>query len=163
VLGAFRNTQGSQGPLDGAWRVSAIDGTALYTLQLTDPGAGEARVEGAWRNPRQSGPSASGFIDWVTREDEDLVLVFRESADAGPTQVRLRPSLSGSWAGEALNGEHRTAIMVNRPQGLETASMTVPAYTPPAPPKPKAQAVRKSKAKAKPKSKLKARPKRGRR
>lgn len=159
VLGAFRNTQGAQGPLDGAWRVSGTDGALLYTLQLTDPGAGEARIEGAWRNPRQTGPAASGFIDWVTRDNEDLVLVFREAADAGPTQVRMRSTLTGGWVGETLIGEHRTGVTVNRNQGLETASMSVPAYVPPAPPRAKAQPTRKSKAKVKSKSKAKGKPK----
>ena len=157
VLGAFGAVQGSQGPLDGGWQVLGSDGAVLYTLQLTDPGAGDARIEGAWRNPRDSGAAASGFIDSISRENEDLVLSFREADAEHPTQVRLRPAANGGYVGETVLGAQRTRVTINRAEGIERASMAVPAWTQPAPPPVKAKAKPKPKSKAKTKTKRKRR------
>lgn len=152
VLGAFRVTQGGQGPLDGGWQVLGSDGVALYTLQLTDPGAGEARIEGAWRNLKLEGPGSSGLIDSVRREGGDIVLGFRDGLDEMSTQLRLRLEANGTWTGETVAGERRTGVLAARAQGLETASMAVPEWRAPPPPK--------AKAKPKPKRKSKSRSKR---
>lgn len=159
VLGAFRAVQGAQGPLDGRWHVLGPDGAVLYTLQLTDPGAGDWRIEGAWRNPRAKGAAASGFIDGIARENEDLVLSFQEAGVDQRTQVRLRPAANGGYVGETVVGGQRTGVTVNRAQGLETASLAVPVWTQPAPPRAKATPQRSAKAKAKSKSKSKAKSK----
>ena len=159
VLGAFRAVQGAQGPLDGRWHVLGPDGAVLYTLQLTDPGAGDWRIEGAWRNPRAKGAAASGFIDGIVRENEDLVLSFQEAGVDQRTQVRLRPAANGGYVGETVVGGQRTGVTVNRAQGLETASLTVPVWTQPAPPRAKATPQRSTKAKSNSKSKSKAKSK----
>lgn len=139
VLGAFRGVQGNQGSLDGPWHISGADGVALYTLQLTDPGAGEERIEGAWRNLKVTGPGASGFIETVRRDSGDLIFTFRDGPREVLTEIRLRPTDQGGWAGESVAGETRTGIIANRAQGLETASMAVPVYKNPPPPKAKAK------------------------
>lgn len=153
VLGAFRVTQGGQGPLDGGWHVLGADGVALYTLQLTDPGAGEARIEGAWRNLAIDGPGDSGLIDSVGREGGDIVLGFRDGPDETPTQFRLRLEANGTWTGETVAGERRTGVIASRAQGLETAAMAVPEWRAPPPPKAKAKPKPKRKAKSRSKSK----------
>lgn len=159
VLGAFRAVQGAQGPLDGRWHVLGPEGAVLYTLQLTDPGAGDWRIEGAWRNPRAKGAAASGFIDGIARENEDLVLSFQEAGVDQRTQVRLRPAANGGYVGETVVGGQRTGVTANRAQGLETASLAVPVWTQPAPQRAKATPQRSTKAKAKSKSKSKAKSK----
>jgi len=153
VLGAFRTTQGSQGPLDGRWHVSGPDGAILYTLQLTDPGAGEPRIEGAWRNVKLSGLGASGFVETVRREGDDVVFAFREGPTEVPAEIRLRLEPNGVWTGLAVQGDLRQGVTANRGQGLETASMAVPEWrAPPPPPRAKAKAKSKSKSKAKSKN-----------
>ena len=144
VLGAFRGVQGAQGPLDGPWHILGSDGVALYTLQLTDPGAGETRIEGAWRNLKVTGPGASGFIETVRREGGDVVMTFRDGPREVLTELRLRPSENGGWTGETVAGETRLGVIANRAQGLETASMAVPVFKNPPPPKAKAKAKRKT-------------------
>lgn len=139
VLGAFRGAQGSQGSLDGPWHILGPGGVAIYTLQVTDPGAGEARIEGAWRNLKTSGPGASGFIESVRREGADLILTFREGAAEGLTELTLRPGGQGAWDGELVANNARTDIIASRAQGLETASMSVPVFKNPPPPKAKAK------------------------
>lgn len=153
VLGAYRVTQGGQGSLDGSWHVLGSDGIALYTLQITDPGAGEGRIEGAWRNLKVTGPGGSGFIEEVRREGDEVIFAFHDGPDALPAQLRLKPQPNGGWSGMTVIGETQLGVLANRAQGLETASMAVPEWRNPPPPR----------VKAKPKRKAKAKPKRNRR
>lgn len=159
VLGAFRAVQGAQGALDGRWHVVGHDGAVLYALQITDPGAGDWRIEGAWRNPQGKGATASGFIDGIARENDDLVLSFQEAGAEQRTQLRLRPIATGGFVGETVIGAQRTGVTINRAEGVETASLAVPVWTQPAPPRAKAAPTSRAKAKVKSKSKAKARAK----
>lgn len=134
VLGVFHSAQGRQGPLDGRWRVEA-GARPLYTLQLSDPGAGEGRIEGAWRNLSAPGPSSSGFVEQVTRENGLVVVNFIDVADRR-TELRLTPTSTGGWTGEAISGQDRASVTMVRDQGVEVAAFAVPAYTPPPPPPP---------------------------
>ena len=101
VLGAYRDAQTAQGPLDGGWQVRSAAGEALYDLQIADPGAGPARVEGAWRNPRLSGLTATGFIDSVTSDDGQTTITFREREGGPLTRIRVRAQGRDRWTGEA--------------------------------------------------------------
>jgi hypothetical protein len=155
VLGAYRNQQG-QGLLDGSWHVQGRDGKVIYTLQLHDPGAGEARIEGAWSNPNIEG--ADGFIDAIWREGAEVVFSFRDGPAADTlVQLRLIQGENGVWSGEQVRNGVRSGIIANRAQGLETAAMAVPAYVQPRPAAPP------PKAKAQPKTKLKSKSRRNRR
>lgn len=150
VLGVFHAAQGKQGPLDGRWRVNA-DGVDVYILQFADPGAGESRVEGAWRNVRRAGGlDASGFVDQVSREGDEVVVRFTDGARRS-AEVRLRNAADGRWQGRILWPEGGANVVMTRDVSVETAAFAVPAYTPPPPPPPpKAKpAPARSKAKAK--------------
>ncbi len=153
VLGAFRVTQGVQGPLDGRWHVSGSDGVAIYTLQLTDPGGGEQRIEGAFRNLKSGGVGSSGFIDTVRRDGDAVIFSFKEGIRDTPVELRLREEPNGVWVGEAQSGGIAQGVIANRGQGLETAAMAVPEWRAPPPPRAKAKAKSKSKSKARPKAK----------
>lgn len=142
LLGSFRSAQGAQGVLDGRWMVTTTTGVPLYSLQLADPGAGEGRIEGAWRDLRRTGPGASGFIDAVVRDGEDIIIRFIEADPAAPTEVRISGAPMGlAWAGSTrLDGQSAPVIM-SRSAGVELAARDAPYVEPePTPPAPKAQA-----------------------
>lgn len=150
VLGVFHAQQGRQGALDGRWRVAA-GGVDVYILQLSDPGAGESRVEGAWRNLRREGSlDASGFVDQVTREGDEVVVRFTDASQRS-AEIRLRNSAGGGWIGRIVWPEGGSNIAMTRDVSVETAAFAVPAYVqPPPPPPPRAKpAPARSKATAK--------------
>ena len=135
VLGVFHAAQGRQGPLDGRWRVNA-DGVDVYILQLADPGAGESRIEGAWRNVRREGGlDASGFVDQVSRENDETVVRFTDAARRS-AEIRLRNTPDGAWIGRILWPEGGANVRMTRDVSVETAAFAVPAYAPPPPPPP---------------------------
>lgn len=101
VLGAYRDAQVAQGPLDGGWQVRSATGETLYDLQIADPGAGPERIEGAWRNPRQSGLSATGLIDSFSAEDGQTIIAFREREGGPMVRIRIRAQGRDRWTGEA--------------------------------------------------------------
>jgi hypothetical protein len=148
VLGVFHAEQGRQGALDGRWRVNA-DGVDVYILQLADPGAGESRIEGAWRNVRREGGlDASGFIDQVSREGDEVVVRFTDAARRA-AEIRLRNSPDGRWAGRILWPQGGANVVMTRDVSVETAAFAVPAYTPPPPPPPPKAKPAPSRSKAK--------------
>lgn len=137
LLNAFQSSQGQQGPLDGRWSVANAQGAELFVLQFADPGAGESRIEGAWRNPRRSGQKGSGFIDAVTRDGDFLLVRFFEGDPDQATEVRLQPAEGGNWVGEAAG----QPVLMRRTAGVETAALAAPQLAPePRPPVAKAKA-----------------------
>ena len=150
VLGAFQNAQARQGPLDGRWVVKTTEGVELYAFQFSDPGAGPARVEGVWRDPRVNGPTATGFVDDVTQQGGETVLAFQQAGEG--RQLRLRSGGTGAWSGQVQQGSIVTTVLMLRDEGLETAAADAPAYTPPLPPKAKSKSRSKSKSKSKAKA-----------
>lgn len=133
VLGAFRTAQDAQGPLDGRWLVAKPGGEVIYALQLADPGAGDERIEGAWRNVKLAGLGGSGFIEEVRRQDGELVIRFRQATTSAPDEVRVRPTPEGGWRGLATNADGLFSVVMSRDQGIELAARAVPAYVQPAP------------------------------
>lgn len=133
VLGVFHSAQGRQGALDGRWRVAA-NGVDVYLLQFSDPGAGESRVEGVWRNLRQTGSlAASGFVDPISREGDEVVIRFTD-VNRRSAEIRLRDDARGGWAGRVVWPEGAQNVVMTRDVSVETAALAVPAYTPPPPP-----------------------------
>lgn len=130
LLSSFKSAQGSQGPLDGRWMVASTQGAALFTLQLADPGAGESRIEGAWRDLRQPGAKGSGFIDAVGRDGEFTVVRFFQAQSEQATEVRLRPADRGGWTGEAVIGTGVQTVVMRRAAGVETAALAAPLLAP---------------------------------
>lgn len=148
VLGVFHAAQGRQGALDGRWRVNA-DGVDVYILQLADPGAGESRIEGAWRNVRREGGlDASGFVDQVSREDDEVVVRFTDAARRA-AEIRLRNTPDGQWVGRIVWPQGGANVVMTRDVSVETAAFAVPAYTPPPPPPPPKAKPAPSRSKAK--------------
>lgn len=148
VLGVFHAAQGRQGALDGRWRVNA-DGVDVYILQFADPGVGESRIEGAWRNVRREGGlDASGFIDQVSREGDEVVVRFTDAARRA-AEIRLRNSSDGAWAGRIIWPQGGANVVMTRDVSVETAAFAVPAYTPPPPPPPPKAKPAPSRSKAK--------------
>lgn len=148
VLGVFQYAQGKQGALDGRWRVAA-DGVDVYVLQFSDPGAGESRIEGAWRNVRQAGNlSASGFVDQVSRDGDEVVIRFTDT-NRRSAEIRLRNTAGNAWLGRILWPEGGQNVVMTRDVSVETAALAAPAYTPPPPPPPPRAKPAPSRSKAK--------------
>jgi hypothetical protein len=148
VLGVFRAAQGRQGALDGRWRVNA-DGVDVYILQFADPGAGESRIEGAWRNVRREGGlDASGFIDQVSRENDEVVVRFTDAARR-TAEIRLRTTPDGDGVGRIHWPQGGANVVMTRDVSVETAAFAVPAYAPPPPPPPPKAKPAPSRSKAK--------------
>ena len=141
LLSAFRSAQGRQGPLDGRWTVADTAGSVLYVLQFADPGAGESRIEGAWRDPKRAGPKGSGFIDAVARDGEFTVVRFVATDPEQTMEVRLRPAEGGGWVGETVGRGGVQVVVMRRAAGVETAAFAAPQLAPePVAPRPKAKA-----------------------
>ena len=117
VLGAFRTAQNAQGSLDGRWEVRGANGAVIYVLQFVDPGVGVARIEGVWRDPERSGFDSTGYIESITAEDGDMVVMFREAGQSAATQVRFRSVGDSRWSGQARkpNGATVAVTMVRGP------------------------------------------------
>ena len=121
VLDAFRAAQNRQGALDGRWNVQTLDGQVLYVLMFNDPNAGDARIDGAWANPRKTGTNASGFVDSISRQGENVVIAFSEAGTA--TSLRLAANSAGAWRGESEIGGAKTPVVMMRAQGIETMAL----------------------------------------
>lgn len=107
---AFQSAQGSQGPLEGRWIIRAGD-VALYTLQLVDRGA----LEGAWRDPRRPAASgATGFIDIITRNGEQMSLSFIPTRGGAPVSLSLQLQPDGQISGEMVERGLRSAVTMVR-------------------------------------------------
>lgn len=106
IRASMASAQSFLGPLDGGWTLMAGP-KALFVLQLSDR---NGVVEGAWRDPERPGqPGASGLIDDIAREGDDLRLSF-----AGVTGV-LHAGADGRWAGEIVEaGRPRPVRLVRR-------------------------------------------------
>lgn len=148
ILSNFQQAQGRLGPLDGRWTVTGPAGD-LYALQLNDPGAGESRMEGAWRDLRRG---RIGLVESISREGDAVVLRFVEDDAHHPVEVRLRAAMGRGWVGEAVTPDAGSlAIVMQRAPGIELAASQAPYVAPPPrPPKAKAKPRRAPKrAKAK--------------
>ena len=141
LLNTFQASQGRQGPLDGPWTVTTAAGE-LFRLQITDPGAAEGRIEGAWLNMQRSGGPASGFIDQVTREGDALLLRFVEGNAARPTEIRLKSGPNGEWIGQAVSAQGSAPVIMRRGQGVEIAARAAPYVEPEPQPERSAQPAR---------------------
>lgn len=121
VLDAFRAAQNRQGALDGRWQVQTLDGQVLYILMFTDPNAGDARIDGAWANPRKSGVNASGFVETVRRDGQDLIVSFSDSGER--MRLRLTANGAGAWRGESQTDGAHTTVVMTRARGIETMAL----------------------------------------
>ena len=117
VRGAFSRTQSLQGPLDGTWTLKDATGSALYRIQLVDPGFGGGAIEGAWSDLRAGAAAPSGFFTAVRREGTRLTLEF---AEAGAVAASLDAAPAGGFSGELrLAGPGRDA------KDAKTAAVTL--------------------------------------
>ncbi|WP_297507683.1 hypothetical protein [uncultured Caulobacter sp.] len=111
VKGSIAAAQTLQGPLDGGWRVAAVDGAQIYALQIVDKAGGYTPLEGAWRDVRRPGTVGStGLIDDLRRDGGDLIARF--SPKGGESAVlTLRPAGAERWAGELVeNGRTQPVV-----------------------------------------------------
>jgi hypothetical protein len=136
ILGAFKAAQIRQGPLDGRWLVAKPGGDAIYALQFADPGSGDERIEGAWRNVKVQGLGGSGFIEAISRDASDVVVRFQDTSTNRNEEIRLRPTSDGAWKGELIGGG-KTSVVMRRDASVELAAMDAPIYIPPPPPPPR--------------------------
>lgn len=111
VKGSIAAAQTLQGPLDGGWRVAAVDGAQIYALQIVDKPGGYNALEGAWRDVRRPGTVGStGLIDDLRRDGGDLVARF--SPRGGESAVlTLRPAGYERWAGELVENGRTQAVV----------------------------------------------------
>lgn len=95
---------GLQGPLQGAWALSA-GGRDLYHLQLSDR---EGMIQGAWRDPRRPGAlEGSGYLDVADRSDGSLVFSFTGAFAV----LRL---VDGRWTGRLTEGDRTVPVILVR-------------------------------------------------
>ena len=107
---AFQSAQGTQGPLDGRWVIRSGE-ISLYLLQLVDRGA----LEGAWRDPRRPAASgASGFIDAIIRNGEQLIVDFTATQGGGPISLSLRLLPNGQITGDLTEYGVRSNVTMVR-------------------------------------------------
>jgi hypothetical protein len=116
VAGAFAAAENLQGPLDGAWFVSAADGHRLFRFQFDDPGYRGGRIEGAWRDLRAGAGSveAGGFFTGVTREGTKIVIRM-SAADGQPATLNLEPRAGGGYSGQMAAGPQTQPVVMARP------------------------------------------------
>ncbi len=102
---AMASAAAFQGPMDGAWTLTA--GTReLFLLQMADR---NGVVEGAWRDPRRPGAlEGSGFIEQVERTASSLT--FR----IGDQVIALNVDAEGRWAGELTRAGGTEAVTLRR-------------------------------------------------
>ncbi|WP_374472113.1 hypothetical protein [Phenylobacterium sp.] len=106
---SFASAQSFQGPLDGAWTLTAADGAGLYAFKLVDRSGGT--LEGAWRDLRRPGAlGASGFVDEIRRDGGRLTLRFGEAS------ANFSGGYGDRWSGELVEGgQRRTVTLVKAP------------------------------------------------
>jgi hypothetical protein len=111
---SFASAQGLQGPLDGGWTLSAVDGGDLYSFQLVDRGGGA--LEGAWSDLRRVGALGvgSGFLDDVQRYGSQLTLRFAPDGGSGGAVATLTAGLDGRWSGDLTDRGQRRAVVLRR-------------------------------------------------
>jgi hypothetical protein len=109
------------GPMEGSWRLTTPEGTALFGFQLTDlPTQGEGDVsgggiEGAWRDlRRRSALAGSGFIAEIQRQDNRLSLRLYEREGDPATVIELSTAASEVWTGTLSDGTGKTAVIMRR-------------------------------------------------
>lgn len=97
--------RGYQGPMEGAWTLSA-GGREVYALQLVDR---NGYVEGAWRDLRRTGAlEGSGFIDEIERAGGDVT--FRFAAGT----VAVLHAAEGRWTGRLTEAGHTETVTLSR-------------------------------------------------
>jgi hypothetical protein len=116
VAGAFAAAENLQGPLDGAWFVSAADGHRLFRFQFDDPGYRGGRIEGAWRDLRAGAGAveAGGFFTGVTRDGSKIVIRM-STVDGQPAVLNLEPRAGGGYGGQFAAGPQTQTVMMARP------------------------------------------------
>lgn len=114
IKSSFASAEAFQGPLDGAWTLSAADGAGLYELKLVDKGQGV--LEGAWRDLRRPGAlDASGFIDEISRDPGQLTFRF-SPGEGAPVTATFKGGYGGAWNGQLEeNGQRRTVSLRKAP------------------------------------------------
>jgi hypothetical protein len=111
IRGSFAAAEGFQGPLDGGWTLAA-GSDDLFALQLVDK---PDRLEGVWRDLRRKGSlTASGLVDEIQRQGQDLTLRFQARPGGGPTVVTLRAAADGRWTGALEDAGERKAVVLRK-------------------------------------------------
>ncbi len=109
---SFASAQGFQGPLDGGWTLAARGAEDLYALQLVDR---VDRLEGVWRDLRRKGAlNASGLVDDIQRNGQDLTLRFAGGGTAPVVTATLHGTYDGAWSGELTEGGRTRAVVLRR-------------------------------------------------
>jgi len=111
VRASFAAAEGFQGPLDGGWTLSA-GRDDLFALQIVDKAD---RLEGVWRDLRRKGsPEASGLVDEIQRQGQELTLRFVARRDGRPTVATLHAQADGRWTGNIEDAGERKAVVLRR-------------------------------------------------
>ena len=115
VRGAFQAEQALHGGLDGMWILSAADGSPLLSLVISDPGEGQGRLGGAWRDlARPHDPAASGLIDDMVREGRTVIVHIRLRENAPAATLRLTQAGDGRWRGQLQDAVAARAVVMER-------------------------------------------------
>ncbi|HEY0436327.1 MAG TPA: hypothetical protein VGC92_06795 [Phenylobacterium sp.] len=111
VRASFAAAEGYQGPLDGGWTLS-VGSDDLFALQIVDKAD---RLEGVWRDLRRKGSlDASGVVDEMQRQGQDLTLRFVARRDGRPTVATLHAQADGRWTGNLEDAGERKAVVLRR-------------------------------------------------
>ena len=114
IRASFASAEGFQGPLEGGWTLTANgsgDGD-LYSLQLVDRAD---RLEGVWRDLRRKGSlNASGLVEDIQRQGQDLILRFTPAPGAARTVAMLHGGSDGRWTGELAEGDRKRPVVLRR-------------------------------------------------
>jgi hypothetical protein len=111
IRASFAAAEGFQGPLDGGWTLAA-GADDLFALQLVDK---PDRLEGVWRDLRRKGAlSASGLVDEIQRQGQDLTLRFMARPGGKPTVATLHAEADGRWRGALEDAGQRKTVVLRR-------------------------------------------------
>ena len=112
VASAAVRANSLMGPLDGRWRVTGPDGSALLELLMMDRGDG-ALVEGAWRAP--TAPDAAltgrrlGALSLIVRSGETLTIDVEDPN--GPARLSLERD-GAHWRGTLERNGAATPVVM---------------------------------------------------
>lgn len=111
IRASFAAAEGFQGPLDGGWTLTA-GSDDLFALQLVDK---PDRLEGVWRDLRRKGAlGASGLVDEIQRQGQDLTVRFVARPGGTPTVATLHATSDGRWTGNLEDAGQRKAVVPRR-------------------------------------------------
>lgn len=107
------SSAGGRSLMEGAWRVSGVDGAGLLALELRSD---DGRLDGAWRSLQAAyGMNGSGFVSSIDLTGSELEVNYFIGSSHSPVILRLRKGGDNLWRGDMMDTKgDKTPIVMNR-------------------------------------------------